>query len=461
MKKILNSTLILMLILVLFSCAEESFNLKGFPDSVVNNDPPGSPSRGINVNWNGHSGVLNRKYFDTYIAVYYGDEVNREIEWPYTFISDSWRFVIDNYGDFGDAGSRLYAVIHEDLGSDPYIATYFDEVSNFQSLIDISLEGGEIDANNKDKIAFLIEALVENSVKGVKGAIGQELWKDQFSKIFVYSMYKAMGFDDDAQRIYDAAIAEEVAYPSAGTFWFKDWFFPLYEDYNGSVVFSNFFKLLSEKFPLEGNSYSRDLNLGEMVHFFSGATGEDLQPFAELAFGWNPEYEELLFQAKAKFPDLNYPFEPVTEVVDVTNDGIFSVNRDNNSGSNSKEGSLKVIDNDINSKFLVDSYPTDPVWIQLQYTDPIAISQYSISSANDAPDRDPKNWELVASNDGTTWITLDSKENETFNDRFQTKNYSFSNEEAYTYYRLHIHENKGSGLMQVAEIRFLSVQEIR
>tara|TARA_R110002050_G_scaffold286121_2_gene436334 strand:+ start:104308 stop:106122 length:1815 start_codon:yes stop_codon:yes gene_type:complete len=461
MKKILNSLIVLMISLVLFSCSEDSFNLKGYPDSVINDDPPGSPPRGLKEDWIGHSDVLNRKYFDAYIAVYYGDEVNREIEWPYAFISDTWSFVINNYGNFGDEGSRLYSVIHEDLESDSYISTYFDEVSNFQSLIDISLEGAEIDTNNKDKIVFLIEDLVENSLKGVKGAIGKELWKDQFAKIFVYDMYKSMGLDDDAQRIYDAAIAEEVAYPSASTFWFKDWFLPLYENYNGSVIFSNFFNLLSEKYPLEGNSYARDLNLGEMIHFFSGATGEDLQPLAELAFGWNDEYEELLFQAKAKFPDLDYPFEPVTEVVDVTNQGALSVNRDNNGGPGGGEGSLKVIDGDTGSKFLVDNYPDSPVWIQLQYAVPVAISQYSITSANDAPDRDPRKWELTGSNDGTNWVTLHAKENESFGQRFQTKTYSFSNEEEFNFYRLNILENSGSGLMQVAEVRFFSVQEIR
>lgn len=460
MKKIFNSTLVLMITLVLFSCTEDSFNLKGYPDSVVNDDPAGSPPRGIVEKWNNHSDLLNRKYFDSYIAVYYGDEVNREIEWPYTFISDSWKFVIDNYGNFGDEGSRLYAAIHQDLNSDSYISTYFDEISNFQSLIDISLEGGEIDTNNKDKIVFLIEKLVENSVKGVKGAIGEELWKDQFAKIFVYDMYKAVGLDDDAQRIYNNAITEEVSYPSANTFWFKDWFLPLYETYNGTVIFSNFYKLLSEKYPLEGNSYARDLNLGEMIHFFSGASGVDLQPLAETAFGWNNEYEELLFQAKAKFPDMNYPFDPVTEVVDVTNQGALSVSRDNNGGPSHKEGSPKVVDGDIGSKFLVRDYP-DPIWIQLQYAEPVAISQYSISSANDAPDRDPRKWELEASNDGINWTSLHTKENESFSQRHQTKTYSFSNEQKFTHYRLHILENSGSGLMQVAEIRFFSVQEIR
>ncbi|UOB18450.1 discoidin domain-containing protein [Abyssalbus ytuae] len=463
MKKIFNTILIFTgITLVLYSCSKDEggFNLTGYPDSVVNDDPPGSPSRGLIEKWNGHSEQVLRKYFDSNVAIYYGDEVNRQIEWPYTFISGAWSHVLNTYGNFGDEGSRLYTVIHQNLGSDPYFSTYFDEVSDFESLIDFSLEGGEMNITNKDKIVFLIEDIAENSIKGVKNAIGKELWKNQFAKIFVYDLYSSLGMEEDAQRIYNDAIAQEVSYPTAGTFWFRDWFLPLYENNNGPVVFDTFFELLSEKYPLSGNAYARDLNMGEMIHFFSGATGEDLQPMAEAAFGWNDEYAELLFQAKAQFPNLDYPFDPVTEIVDVTSDGILSVSRENPNGIGHGESSPHVVDGSIDTKFLVEGYP-DPMWIQLEFPEEIAISQYSISSANDAVDRDPKKWELVASNDETNWVTLDTKENEIFNERKQTKTYSFSNEESYRYYRLHILENGGSGLMQLSEIRYFSIQEIR
>jgi hypothetical protein len=37
------------------------------------------------------------------------------------------------------------------------------------------------------------------------------------------------------------------------------------------------------------------------------------------------------------------------------------------------------------------------------------IKRFAITSANDAPARDPKNWEFQGSNDGATWTTLDSR----------------------------------------------------
>jgi len=47
---------------------------------------------------------------------------------------------------------------------------------------------------------------------------------------------------------------------------------------------------------------------------------------------------------------------------------------------------------------------------------------YTITSANDAPERDPANWALLGSNDGgATWATLDTQINQVFTDRYETR----------------------------------------
>jgi len=48
---------------------------------------------------------------------------------------------------------------------------------------------------------------------------------------------------------------------------------------------------------------------------------------------------------------------------------------------------------------------------------------------------------------------LDSQSGQTFGDRFQTKEYGFTNTTAYLYYRLTITRNNGSGLLQLAEVQ--------
>src|SRR5690606_2246808 len=104
-------------------------------------------------------------------------------------------------------------------------------------------------------------------------------------------------------------------------------------------------------YPIDGTAYAGEMNIGQMVHFFSGATGEDLQPLAEQAFGWNDEWAFQLLQAQAQFPNLNYPFEPASQIVDLTVDATLTVSKDNDGGPEAGEGSLKLIDNDISTKF--------------------------------------------------------------------------------------------------------------
>lgn len=142
--------------------------------------------------------------------------------------------------------------------------------------------------------------------------------------------------------------------------------------------------------------------------------------------------------------------------VDVTNDGVFSVSRDNNGGPGAGEGSLKLIDNNLNSKFLQANFAGD-LWIQLLFNEPQFIGAYTMTSADDAPERDPKDWNLQGSMDGENWVTLDTRTGEVFANRFLTKRYEFNATQAYTHYRLNITANAGNNLYQQAEWRLIRV----
>ena len=105
-------------------------------------------------------------------------------------------------------------------------------------------------------------------------------------------------------------------------------------------------------------------------------------------------------------------------------------------------------------------------WLQYQFagSEAYAVTQYKITSANDAPGRDPKNWSLLASNDGVNWTTLDTRTNQSFSGRFVTNTYTIANTTAYRYYRLSITANNGStetnlggtGLVQLSELQLLA-----
>ena len=95
-------------------------------------------------------------------------------------------------------------------------------------------------------------------------------------------------------------------------------------------------------------------------------------------------------------------------------------------------------------------------WLQFYFGGPLkTVVRYSLSSANDVPGRDPKNWQFQGSMDGAHWTTLDTRSNELFSARFLTKQYAISNSTAFAYYRLNIVTNNGdpSGL-QLSEMAF-------
>ncbi|WP_186774441.1 discoidin domain-containing protein [Chitinophaga pinensis] len=150
------------------------------------------------------------------------------------------------------------------------------------------------------------------------------------------------------------------------------------------------------------------------------------------------------------------PPDPEVEM-DVTEANIaMTVSIENTGGPNAGEGSRRLIDNDLGSKFLIFTF--DPTfYIQLEFQDPERVDAYTFTSANDADGRDPKNWKILASNDLNTWKELDTRTDHMFTERKQTVRFEYTNAESYKYYRLAITELKGgtSGLFQMAEWRLI------
>lgn len=138
--------------------------------------------------------------------------------------------------------------------------------------------------------------------------------------------------------------------------------------------------------------------------------------------------------------------------IDVTTQGTLRVSNENGGGSTAGEGSPKLVDGDINTKYLYNYVPTS--WFELKLPTAVAVGAYTFTSANDANTRDPKNWTLQGSNDGTNWTVIDTQVDETFAARFQTKRYEIAGTpQAYTTYRIYMTANGGSSLFQMAEWR--------
>ena len=136
--------------------------------------------------------------------------------------------------------------------------------------------------------------------------------------------------------------------------------------------------------------------------------------------------------------------------------GIFNTNYEN-TGSTT-ENSPKLVDNNTATKFLLfrpGNFNAFPILERFQFTTTTVVAQYTITSGNDAADRDAKSWTLEASNDGSVWTTIDTRTNETFPGRTQTRIFDIAAPASFLYYRWNITATIGTGHFQCSEWRLL------
>ena len=90
-------------------------------------------------------------------------------------------------------------------------------------------------------------------------------------------------------------------------------------------------------------------------------------------------------------------------------------------------------------------------WAQYDLTEPQPMAQYTLTSGNDAADRDPRDFRVQGSNDGETWTTLDERTGETFDGRGATRVFDLEQpSEPYLHYRFDVLANQSGGLVQLA-----------
>ncbi len=109
------------------------------------------------------------------------------------------------------------------------------------------------------------------------------------------------------------------------------------------------------------------------------------------------------------------------------------------------EGINNLFDGDKGSKFLA---MHKSAWVVFNTQKPKVLSSYQITSTGDAPGRDPKEWILEASNDGTHWTTIDTRRGEQeFSGRRATNEYKIADNAAkYSLYLYHFTQTKPTTL---------------
>ncbi|MEV0842213.1 GH92 family glycosyl hydrolase [Actinocatenispora sera] len=114
------------------------------------------------------------------------------------------------------------------------------------------------------------------------------------------------------------------------------------------------------------------------------------------------------------------------------------------------EIAANLLDADPSTKWLAF---TATAWAEVQLSEPIAVVAYALTSANDHAERDPKNWTLQGSTDGTQWTDLDTRTGESFDHRYQLRQFSVDNTTKYSYYRLNVTANGSGDIVQLADLQ--------
>jgi len=122
-------------------------------------------------------------------------------------------------------------------------------------------------------------------------------------------------------------------------------------------------------------------------------------------------------------------------------------------GSPDGERLMYLFDNNDSTKYLVRAVES---WIDVYTAQLSNVTQYTIVSANDAPERDPKAWDLQGWDTETNeWVTIHSvTDNPSWPDFYTPKTWEFENDSWYSTYRLNITaiNDDPQNLMQIGEL---------
>jgi len=268
---------------------------------------PGGPEPALTwtEHWFEHNQELTRVHYDDCIAVYFdGDTSMAAKDWLVPFLNKAWAYSLATYGQMGS--ERVYVIVHQGKFLGGHSSTFAEASHDNHAVIDMGSDDwvdGEYDLP-----AHLLSFLVDSQGAHTKfGApMGWQYDNAGFPLIYKYDLYLALGLNDVAADAFTDFNAIKNGSPYANTFWFRDWFYPVWRDHGHAKLFANYETLLEKHFPVGADHWMPDMNYGQYFHFMSGAAGVDLLPAARQAFVWHPDFDDEVAAAKADFPDIKY-----------------------------------------------------------------------------------------------------------------------------------------------------------
>ncbi|MBI3712449.1 MAG: pre-peptidase C-terminal domain-containing protein [Burkholderiales bacterium] len=142
---------------------------------------------------------------------------------------------------------------------------------------------------------------------------------------------------------------------------------------------------------------------------------------------------------------------PTLAATDLTAPNANQITASAENSANS-EGRVQAFDNTADSKWLTFA-PRG--WLRYDVLQGAKLVAYSVTSANDEPARDPRDWQLEGSNDGQSWASIDAQLAQSFSQRKLRRQYAVNQSVSYRYYRFNIINNNGAAETQLAELELI------
>jgi hypothetical protein len=150
------------------------------------------------------------------------------------------------------------------------------------------------------------------------------------------------------------------------------------------------------------------------------------------------------------------PTAPNWQIIKTTSSPVVISNiypTSNNSPSN--EGAANAFDNNPNTKYL--NFDKQNAGVTVKLSQGRVVKKFTITTANDAVERDPASYKLYGSNDGVNWVLLSEGPLSLSNNRFTVSDeIAVANTNAYIYYFIKFPsiKNDSGNSVQVSEVTY-------
>ncbi|GAV08903.1 hypothetical protein RvY_18527 [Ramazzottius varieornatus] len=287
------------------------------------------PPRTLNDYWSDQERVVSLSSYTDDFAIYFermqniptaGDGIYAKGDrWIFLYVQDAWAYFCRQYGPMHQRGeSVLYVVFREGTPQRCYTSLQRESTYGRRSIL--VCDSNDTTAWSWDKrnirakldIGLALSYFVVGSSGGIYGKQNLPSVGTALQDIIAYDLFLTLNQTTQAQQVVNNNSQLSFASPCDGSCWLRDWCLPLYDAYGAANVLSRYFKILTQNFPSDTDDngirrYKRNMtNLGEYVHFWSGAANMSLRNLTRNAFGWSAQDEKDLRRAQKAFPKIHY-----------------------------------------------------------------------------------------------------------------------------------------------------------